>query len=78
MSNGTLPTMSVAKPDCTYAADSAGLFLKTIKVTAAADSMAPGANWATWKMSFTLEVTNPTDLIATNPTLITRIVNPEN
>jgi len=78
MSNGTLPTMSVAKPECTYAADSAGLFLKTIKVTAAADSMAPGANWATWDVSFTMEVTNPTDLADTNPTLNTKIYNPNN
>jgi len=70
--------MSVAKPECTYAANAAGTFVKTIKVTAAADDMKPGANWATWKVSFTLEVTNPTDLVDTNPTLNTRIYNPNN
>jgi len=78
LSNGTLPTMSVAKPECTYAANTDGLFLKTIKVTADADSMRPGANWATWVVSFTMEVTNPTDVMDTNPTLNTKIYNPAN
>jgi hypothetical protein len=70
--------MSVAKPECTYAAGSDGTFLKTIKVTADADSMAPGANWATWVVSFTMEVTNPSDVMDTNPTLNTKIYNPNN
>jgi hypothetical protein len=70
--------MSTVKPVCTYAANSAGLFLKTIQVTAAADDMRPGsiANWGTWVVSFTLKVTNPSDLIDTNPTLNTIIYNP--
>jgi len=69
--------MSVAKPDCTYAADSAGLFVKTIKATAAADDMRPVAGaWSTWIVSFTLEVTNPTDLVNVSPVLSTRIINP--
>jgi hypothetical protein len=77
MTNGTLPTMSVAKPECTYAANAAGTFVKTIKVTAAADDMRPASgDWSTWKVSFTLEVTNPTDLIGFSPTLNTRIYNP--
>jgi hypothetical protein len=47
--------MSVAKPECTYAANSAGLSLKTIKVTAAADDMRPVAGaWSTWVVSFTM------------------------
>jgi len=79
MTNGTLPTMSAAKPDCTYAANAAGLSLKTIKATAAADDMRPVAGaWGTWIVSFTLEVTNPTDLIDTSPTLNTKIYNPLN
>jgi hypothetical protein len=69
--------MSVVKPDCTYAANSAGIFVKTIKVTAAADDMRP-ALWSANPVSFTMEVTNPDDLIGTNPTLVTRIVNPLN
>jgi len=70
--------MSVAKPECTYAANSAGLSLKTIKVTAAADDMRPGsvANWGTWVVSFTLEVTNPSDLIDVSNDIITKIYNP--
>lgn len=79
LTNGTLPTMSVAKPECTYAANAAGNFVKTIKVTAAADDMRPASgDWSTWKVSFTMEVTNPTDLIGYNPTLDTRIYNPQN
>jgi len=71
--------MSVAKPECTYAANAAGTFVKTIKVTAAADDMRPEAgDWSTWKVSFTLEVTNPADLVDTDPTLNTRIYNPLN
>jgi hypothetical protein len=70
--------MSVAKPECTYAADSAGLFLKTIQVTAAADDIRPGsvALWGTWVVSFTLEVTNPSDLIDVSKDIITKIYNP--
>lgn len=70
--------MSTAKPACTYAADSAGLFLKTIQVTAAADDINPGsiALWGTWVVSFTLEVTNPSDLIDVSKDIITKIYNP--
>jgi hypothetical protein len=47
--------MSVAKPTCTYAANAAGLFQKTIVVTAAADDMRPVAGaWSTWVVSFTM------------------------
>jgi len=76
LTNGSVVPMSVAKPTCSYAANAAGLFLKTVVVTADADSMAPGANWATWVVSFTLDVTNPTNLIDTSPTLNTKIYNP--
>jgi hypothetical protein len=70
--------MSTASPPCTYAANTAGLFLKTITVTAAADDMRPVAGaWGTWVVSFTLEVTNPADLIDTNPTLNTKIYHPD-
>jgi len=71
--------MSVTKPECTYAANAEGAFVKTIKVTAAADDMRPvdGA-WSTWVVSFTMTVTNPSDLIQYNPGLVTRIYNPLN
>jgi hypothetical protein len=71
--------MSVTKPECTYAANAAGTFVKTIKVTAEADDMRPvdGA-WSTWVVSFTMEVTNPSDLIEWSPDLVTRIYNPLN
>jgi len=69
--------MSVAKPTCAYAANAAGLFTKTISVTAAADDMRPTAGaWSTWIVSFTMDVTNPADLIDTNPTINTIIINP--
>lgn len=69
--------MSVAAVPCTYAANTAGLMLKTIQVTAAADEMKP-TTWSTFIVSFTLAVTNPPDLVDTNPTLNTRIYNPLN
>lgn len=69
--------MSVAKPASTNAANTAGLFLKTIVVTAAADDMRPVAGaWSTWVVSFTMKVTNPADLIGTAPTLNTKIYHP--
>jgi hypothetical protein len=33
--------------------------------------------WGTWVVSFTMEVTNPADLIDTNPTLNTKIYHPD-
>lgn len=45
--------MTTAKPTCTYAANSASLFVKTISVTNTADDMRPVAGaWSTWIVSF--------------------------
>jgi hypothetical protein len=45
--------MNTAKPVCSYAANSATVFVKTISVTDVKDDMRPVAGaWSTWIVSF--------------------------
>lgn len=52
--------------------------VKTIYATANADSMMPGSAWSTWIVTFLMDITNPSDLLGVNPSIMTRIYNPNN
>jgi hypothetical protein len=65
--------MTPSTPVCSYANG-----LKTIKATNDADTISPGVNWSTWIISFTMDITNPTDIINFDPTLTTKMYNPNN